>query len=104
MYYLCEKYHKPITVQYYIDDCVSWVPGLTFWTYDQTGLNECTLKKEPFVYRGLAVFSCIHYLQPSRPTIVRPFRGLQSNTAYPCYLVGIPVCTAMCQPASDASR
>ena len=83
MYYLCEKYHKPITVQYYIADCVSWVPGLTFWTYDQTGLNECTLKKEPFVYRGLAVFNCIHSLQPSRPTIVRPFRGLQSNTPYP---------------------
>ena len=29
MYYLCEKYYKPITVQYYIADCVSWVPRLT---------------------------------------------------------------------------
>ena len=29
MYYLCEKYFKPITVQYYIVDCVSWVPMLT---------------------------------------------------------------------------
>ena len=46
MYYLCEKYHKPITVQYDIADCVSWVPGLTFWTYEQTGVNERTLKKE----------------------------------------------------------
>ena len=26
MYYLCEKYQKPITVQYYTDDCISWVP------------------------------------------------------------------------------
>ena len=26
---LCEKYYKPITVQYYIADCVSWVPRLT---------------------------------------------------------------------------
>ena len=26
MYYLCEKYYKPIIVQYYIADCVSWVP------------------------------------------------------------------------------
>ena len=32
MYYLCEKHHKPITVKDYIADCVSWVPGLTFWT------------------------------------------------------------------------
>ena len=29
MYYLCEKYYKPIPVQYYIADCVSWVPRLT---------------------------------------------------------------------------
>ena len=40
MYYLCEKYYKPITVQYYIACCVSWVPGLTLldlqtnWTYE----------------------------------------------------------------------
>ena len=39
MYYLCEKYYKPITVQYYITDCVSWVPRLTLldlrtnWSY-----------------------------------------------------------------------
>ena len=42
MYYLCEKYYKPITVQYYIADCVSWVPRLTLldlrtnWTYRLT--------------------------------------------------------------------
>ena len=29
MHYLCEKYYKPITVQYYMADCVSWVPRLT---------------------------------------------------------------------------
>ena len=29
MYYLCEKYYKPIVVQYYITNCVSWVPSLT---------------------------------------------------------------------------
>ena len=29
MYYLCEKYYKPITTQYYLANCVSWVPGLT---------------------------------------------------------------------------
>ena len=40
MYYLGEKYYKPITVQYYIANCVSWVPRLTVldlqtnWTYE----------------------------------------------------------------------
>ena len=46
MYYLCEKYYKPIAVQYYIANCVSWVPRLTLvdlgtnWTY------KCTLRTE----------------------------------------------------------
>ena len=41
MYYLCKKYYKPITVQYYIADCISWVPSLTLldlgtnWTYER---------------------------------------------------------------------
>ena len=41
MYYLCEKYYKSVTVQYYIADGVSWVPRLTLldlkltnWTYE----------------------------------------------------------------------
>ena len=29
MHYLCEKYYKPITIQFCIADCVSWVPWLT---------------------------------------------------------------------------
>ena len=29
MYHLCEKNYKPITVQCYIGDCVTLVPGLT---------------------------------------------------------------------------
>ena len=42
MCYLCEKYHKPITVQYYITDCVSWIPRLTLldlrtcWIYQHS--------------------------------------------------------------------
>ena len=46
MYSLCEKYYKPITVQYYIADCVSWVPKITLldlrtnWTY------KCGLRTE----------------------------------------------------------
>ena len=45
-YFVCEKYDKPITVQYYIADCVSWVCRLTLldlrinWTY------KCTLGME----------------------------------------------------------
>ena len=40
MYYLCEKYDKPITAQYYVADCVSWVPSPlldlgTNWTFEQ---------------------------------------------------------------------
>ena len=31
MYYLCVKHYKPIIVQYYIADCLSWVPRLTLW-------------------------------------------------------------------------
>ena len=40
MYHLWEKYCKPIAVQYYTVDCVSWVPRLTLldlrtnWTYE----------------------------------------------------------------------
>ena len=34
MYYLREKYYKPITVQYYIADCVSWVTLLDFTNYE----------------------------------------------------------------------
>ena len=36
MYYLCGKYYKPITLQYYVADCVNWVPRLTLldlWTH-----------------------------------------------------------------------
>ena len=46
VYYLCEKYYKPITVQYYIADCVSWVPKLneldlqTNWTYERVLRTE----------------------------------------------------------------
>ena len=42
MYYLCEKYYKMTALQYYIADCVSWVPRLillnlgTNWTYEHT--------------------------------------------------------------------
>ena len=45
-YYLCEKYYKPITVQYYIADCVCW-------TYKQTGLMNVLSEQNSFICRGL---------------------------------------------------
>ena len=38
MYYVCEKYYKPITVQHYIANYVSWVPRIASWT-QQTKLG-----------------------------------------------------------------
>ena len=56
MYYLCEKYYKPITVQYYIADCVSWVPRLTLLDLGTNWTYNCTLNL--FVFRGLTVPKC----------------------------------------------
>ena len=42
MCYLCEKYYKPITVQYYIVYCACWVPRLTLLDL-QTGLETISL-------------------------------------------------------------
>ena len=65
MYYLCEKYYKPITVQYYIADCVSCVPRLnlldlrTNWTYELTlgteliHIHECYQTKHSSQYSQL---------------------------------------------------
>ena len=46
MYYLCEKYFKPITVQYYIADCVSWVPRLTLLDLKTNWTHERALRME----------------------------------------------------------
>ena len=45
-YYLCEKYYKCITVQYYIQiyihNCVSWVPRLTVALTNKLDLLTCS--------------------------------------------------------------
>ena len=46
IYYLCEKYYKPITVQYYRADGVSWVSGLTLLDLGTNWTYECTLGLE----------------------------------------------------------
>ena len=57
MYYLCEKYYKPITVQYYMASYVinSWVPRLTLLDL-QIGLTNKPLEWNSFVCRGLSVY------------------------------------------------
>ena len=52
MYYLCEKYYKPITVQYYIADCVSWVPRLTLLDLGTNWIYERALKTEFVCMQG----------------------------------------------------
>ena len=46
MYYLCEKYYKVITVQYYIADCVGWVPRLTLLDLLSNWIYNCALGAE----------------------------------------------------------
>ena len=43
LYYLREKYYKPMTVQYYIANCISWVPRLTLLDFQKIGVNKLTL-------------------------------------------------------------
>ena len=51
MYHLCEKHYKPFTVQYYITDCVNWVPRLTF------GLMNVLSEQHLFICRGLTILN-----------------------------------------------
>ena len=50
--YWCEKYHKPITVQYYVANCVSWAPGLTLLDLQTNWTYECTLRTELICMKG----------------------------------------------------
>ena len=46
MYYLSEKYHKPISAQYYITYYVSWVPSLTLFDLQTNWTYEHSLRKD----------------------------------------------------------
>ena len=52
MYYLCEKYYKPITLQYYIADCVSWVPRLTLLDSWKKWADKHALQMELICMQG----------------------------------------------------
>ena len=56
MYYLCENYFKPVTVQYCVADCVSWAPRLT---WEQIGCMDTLSEWNSFTCRGPAVLSNI---------------------------------------------
>ena len=54
MHCLCKNYYKPITVQYYIADCVSWVCSVTLLDLaDVLVLTNELLKWNSFGYREL---------------------------------------------------
>ena len=40
---MCDKYYKPITVQYCIADCVIWVPRLTLLDLQMHSQNRTCL-------------------------------------------------------------
>ena len=61
MYYLCEMHYTSITVQYYIANCVSWVPRLTLMNLRMNWIYEHALRtKLQFVCRGLTVYCLGH--------------------------------------------
>lgn len=56
MCYLCEKFYKPMTVQYYIADCLSSVSRLSLLDLHLTNkLGLPTLRTELVGCRGLTV-------------------------------------------------
>ena len=63
MYHLCEKYYKPITVQYYITDFASCLSGLTSldlrtnWIYELIGFigRELICIQETYAYNKKTV-------------------------------------------------
>ena len=55
VYYLCEKYYKPVTVWYYIAHCVSWVLRLNLLDLGTNGLTNTLSEWNLFIRRGLTV-------------------------------------------------
>ena len=51
-YYLYEKHDKPITVHYYITNCVSWVPRLTLLDLQTNRIYEPVVRMELIHIQG----------------------------------------------------
>ena len=65
-YYLCEKYYKPITIQNYIADGVSWVPRLTLLDLMiKLDLINGFSEQNSSLCRGLYVYICMYICLPS---------------------------------------
>ena len=58
MYYLCEKYYKPLTVQDHIADYVSWVPRLNLQDLQTNWTQECALRTELIYTQVTDCISC----------------------------------------------
>ena len=52
MYYLCGKYYKPITIQYYVVDCVSCVSRLILLDFWINWAYKCVLRMELIRMQG----------------------------------------------------
>ena len=61
MYYLCEKYYKPITIQYYIANCVSWVPRLILLDLGTNLTYKCALRLELVFMKGTYCNKAVHF-------------------------------------------
>ena len=55
MHYLCEKNYKPVTVQYYMENCVSWAPKLSLLGFTTNWIYERAFGTELLAGRGLTV-------------------------------------------------
>ena len=60
VYYLYEKYYRPITIQCYIADYVSWVSRLTLLDLTTYWTHKHTLKMELVPMKGT---SCVYLLR-----------------------------------------
>ena len=67
---MCEKYSKPITVQYYTASHVNWVPKLSSWTYKLALRTELVCIEGTSVQFSHSVMS--NSLRPHGPQHARP--------------------------------
>ena len=82
MYYLCDKYYKHITVQYYIANFVSWASRVTL-----LDLGTCSEREQNLLVCRLTSEERIFPSQghPLRPPHVQSRQCFPSNVHFPRY-------------------